>query len=171
MPADKRYSVVAFTSFKPTDRRYTPTEIRRLSRPLIMIDARVGNIRTRAVIDTGGAKTLGNTALLRALRRASGGKLKGSANTVVADATDSRQPALLAPVPFLAFGPVAVANLPVAFGDFSVFDLWELNDRPTVLIGMDALGLLDGMIIDYPRKELQITKVVGRKQATVPSFH
>ena len=73
----------------------------------------------------------------------------------------------MAPVPLLAFGPVAVAGLPVAFGDFSVFDLWSLNDRPTILLGMDALGLVDGLIIDYPRKELQIAKVTGVRHTTV----
>lgn len=170
MPPDKRYSVVSFKTGMLASGRLapTPTELKRLSKPLITIDARVGDIRTRAVIDTGGTKTLGNPALLRALRRAAGGKLT-TAPTVVADATDGRHPALMTPVPSLAFGPVAVQGLPVAFGDFSVFELWGLNDRPTLLIGMDALHLLDGLIIDYPRRELQIARVAGDRPAAPPA--
>jgi hypothetical protein len=37
-----------------------------------------------------------------------------------------------------------------------IFDYWKLNNEPTLLIGMDALGLLDTLIIDYRRHELQI---------------
>ena len=31
---------------------------------------------------------------------------------------------------------------------------------------MDALHLLDGLIIDYPRKELQISRIAGIRQNT-----
>jgi hypothetical protein len=149
--ADKRYQVVAF---------------KRISRPLVMIDVLVGPVRARAVIDTGGAHTLGNNALLGALRSRFGGNLPGTVQSRVADATDTLQPALLAPVPYLVFGPVALANLPVSFGDFSIFDIWGINDRPTLLLGMDVLGMLDGMIIDYPRKELHIAKLSPRETRT-----
>ncbi len=144
VPADKGYSVVAFN---------------RISRPLVMINARVGGVPTRAIIDTGGAHTLGNTALLKALLRQARGKLAGARQSEVTDATDTSQQTLLAPVPRIAFGPVAVMNLPVSFGEFSVFDIWGVNDRPTLLIGMDALGLLSGLTIDYRRKELHIARV------------
>lgn len=146
----------------PVDEGYSMVTFNRISRPLIMIDARVGRVRTRAIIDTGGAHTLGNNALLAALRREAGGKLTGVTQSGVTDAADITQPALLAPVPRIAFGPVAVDNLAVSFGDFSVFDVWGINDRPTLLIGMDALGLLNGLVIDYPRKQLHIAKVVAQ---------
>jgi hypothetical protein len=31
-----------------------------------------------------------------------------------------------------------------------------LTDEPAMLIGMDVLGLLDTLVIDYRRKELQM---------------
>ncbi len=31
-----------------------------------------------------------------------------------------------------------------------------MSDEPALLIGMDVLGLLDTLIIDYRRKELQV---------------
>jgi hypothetical protein len=37
-----------------------------------------------------------------------------------------------------------------------VFRLWELENRPAMLIGMDVLGTLGTLVIDYRRKELQI---------------
>jgi hypothetical protein len=37
-----------------------------------------------------------------------------------------------------------------------IFEHWHLTSEPVMLIGMDALGLLDTLIIDYRRHELQI---------------
>jgi hypothetical protein len=37
-----------------------------------------------------------------------------------------------------------------------IFEHWQLTQEPALLIGMDALGLLDALIIDYRRHELQL---------------
>ena len=37
-----------------------------------------------------------------------------------------------------------------------IFEHWKLTREPALLIGMDALGLLDTLIIDYRRAELQV---------------
>jgi hypothetical protein len=42
------------------------------------------------------------------------------------------------------------------FSDLHIFEYWQLNSRPALIIGMDVLGALDTLIIDYRRKELQI---------------
>jgi predicted aspartyl protease len=140
-PAAKTHLVVPFTP---------------LSRAPVMVDAIVGGVRARAIIDTGGADTLGNVALLRALRRQVRGNYKVLAPTGITDVTDTTQQALLMSVKRLTFGPVEFDNLRVSFGHYSIFDRWGVNDRPTLLIGMDALGLLSGFVIDYQRKELHI---------------
>ena len=44
----------------------------------------------------------------------------------------------------------------VYFGDMHIFEHWRLINEPAMLIGMDALGLFDTLIIDYRRHELQI---------------
>jgi hypothetical protein len=44
----------------------------------------------------------------------------------------------------------------VNYGDMHIFEHWRLIDEPAMLVGMDALGLLDVLIIDYRRHELQI---------------
>ncbi|MEQ1581178.1 MAG: retroviral-like aspartic protease family protein [Steroidobacteraceae bacterium] len=142
-PAAKTHLVVPFTP---------------LSRAPIMVDAIVGGVRARAIIDTGGADTLGNVALLRALRRQvrSNGNYKLIAQIGITDITDTTQQALLMSVKSLTVGPLEFANLRVSFGNYSIFDRWDADDRPTVLIGMDTLGLLSGLVIDFQRKELHI---------------
>jgi len=140
-PAEKTHLVVPFTP---------------LSRAPIMVDAIVGGVRARAIIDTGGADTLGNAALLRALRRQVRGNLGAFTQIGITDITDTTQPALVTSVKRLAFGPVEFENVSVSFGNYSIFERWGVNDRPTLLIGMDALGLLHGLVIDFQRKELHI---------------
>ena len=44
----------------------------------------------------------------------------------------------------------------MTFADMRIFEYWHLTEEPALLIGMDALGLLDALIIDYHRNELQL---------------
>lgn len=44
----------------------------------------------------------------------------------------------------------------VTFGDIYIFDAWKMTKEPALLIGMDVIGLLDSLIIDYKRKELHL---------------
>ncbi len=44
----------------------------------------------------------------------------------------------------------------VTFADMYIFKQWKLTGEPAIMIGMDALGTLDTLIIDYRRHELQM---------------
>jgi hypothetical protein len=37
-----------------------------------------------------------------------------------------------------------------------IFEHWHLTKEPAMLIGMDSLGLLDTLVIDYKRREMQV---------------
>jgi len=56
----------------------------------------------------------------------------------------------------LILGDVRVRNPAMTFADFEIFKHWKMTKEPALLIGMDVLGLLDTLIIDYRRKELQV---------------
>ena len=58
--------------------------------------------------------------------------------------------------PSLALGEIMVRNAAMTFADFAIFEHWKMTREPAMLIGMDVLGLLDTLIIDYRRKELQV---------------
>jgi hypothetical protein len=49
-----------------------------------------------------------------------------------------------------------VKNAEIMFSDLHILELWGLNSRPALIIGMDVLGSLDTLVIDYRRNELQI---------------
>jgi hypothetical protein len=128
---------------------------------LLVVAATVGGIPTKAIIDTGGQVTIANLALRQALQRRRSQwvgqptHIEG-VTTQIQDADAYNTPPLRisgvdADHSFLEF---RFHN--VNFGDMRIFAHWHLNDEPAMLIGMDALGLLDVLIIDYRRHELQI---------------
>jgi hypothetical protein len=51
---------------------------------------------------------------------------------------------------------MTLSNLDVIFADFHVFKLWGLDQQPALLIGMDLLGVLERLVIDYRRNEVSM---------------
>ena len=64
-------------------------------------------------------------------------------------------------MPPILLGDVIIRNVNMTFVDLHIFKHWKLTDEPAILIGMDVLGVLDTLIIDYRRRELQIRLVRG----------
>ena len=123
---------------------------------LLVVDAFLGGVPVKAIIDTGGQTTLGNAALRKALaERRKQGIQEGKLDQVFG-ATLDMQVGTRLETPTLRLGTIMVRNPPMTFADFEIFKHWHLTEEPTMLVGMDVLGLLDAMIIDYRRKELQV---------------
>jgi hypothetical protein len=118
------------------------------------VEAYMGGIPTLAVIDTGGQASLGNVALREALaeRRK---RMELEADEVIG-ATLDIQVGDRAATPSLIMGGLRVSSNAMTFANFAIFEHWKMLDEPAMLIGMDVLGLLDTLIIDYRRKELQV---------------
>ena len=58
--------------------------------------------------------------------------------------------------PAIDLGGVLVRNGRITFGDMYIFEHWHLEREPALLIGMDVLGVLDVLVIDYRRRELHL---------------
>ena len=61
-----------------------------------------------------------------------------------------------ASVPDLRYGEVSIRRVRVTFGDFHIFDVWDLNDEPALIIGMDLLGALGAFMIDFRLVEIHV---------------
>jgi hypothetical protein len=126
---------------------------------LLAIDASVGSIAAKAVIDTGGQVTIANLALRRALERRAH---ELALHQRIEDVTKQIQYGDSAHSPPIMLGMEAtgggieIRNDSITFGDMHIFEYWHLTNQPVLLLGMDTLGLLDTLIIDYHRHELQI---------------
>lgn len=122
----------------------------RVAGGLLAAKARVGRIKVIAIVDTGGQITLGNRALQDALRADARTQTEvlGTTETVIMGDT--------ARVPDLRFGEVSIRRVRVTFGDFHIFDIWNLNDEPALIIGMDVLGALGAFMIDFRLVEIHV---------------
>jgi len=121
---------------------------------LIIVDAMVGQVRTKAIIDTGGQTTIGNLALRDALARQHMG-FHGKPDQIVGATLDIENGELI-PAPAIKFGSIEIHDPGVTFADVYIFKHWKFTGEPAIMIGMDALGTLDTLIIDYRRHELQM---------------
>ena len=121
---------------------------------LLLADIRIGDVKAKAIIDTGGQATLANHALEAALRR----RLRPE--DVKADeiegATLDIQYGDRVTIPPINLGSLTIEGARITAGDMQIFEHWHMTEEPALLIGMDVLGLLDTIIIDYRRRELQI---------------
>jgi predicted aspartyl protease len=120
---------------------------------LLIAEVRIGGVKAKAVIDTGGQQTCGNLALRDALLRHA---RRHPENNVIIGVTLDRQSGQTIPIPPINFGPVEIQNMSVMLGDINMFKQWKLTDEPALLIGMDVLGSVDTLVIDYKMKELQV---------------
>jgi predicted aspartyl protease len=118
------------------------------------VDVLVGRVKATAVIDTGAQVTVGNLALREALARRRG--KRDEFEDAIIGVTEDIQKAASARIPTIVAGSLLVRNAEIMFSDLHIFDHWKLNSRPAILIGMDVLGVLDTLVIDYRRSELQI---------------
>lgn len=122
---------------------------------LLATTAYVGSIRATAIIDTGAQTSIAN----RALRAALIGRRKHYEFTKdeLLDTTDTVGRGEGADVPPIRLGSIDIQSAHITIGDdVGIFDAWNLADKPALLIGMDALGTVDVLVIDYRRSELQI---------------
>ncbi len=120
---------------------------------LLVVDAEVGSVHCKAIIDTGGQATVANLALKRAISRRSA--RHATVDEIEGVTRDVQLGEGYAPPP-ITFGKLEIRSDHMTFADMNIFKHWQLTDEPALLIGMDVIGLLDTLIIDYRRHELQL---------------
>jgi predicted aspartyl protease len=121
---------------------------------LMILDVKVGRrIKAKAVVDTGAERTLGNLALQNAMNK---GRKRQVVGAVVHGATPDIADGDVQEIKEARIGDLTLTSLEVIFADFHVFKLWGLDQEPALLIGMDMLGVLDRLVIDYRRNEVSM---------------
>jgi predicted aspartyl protease len=153
---DFRKDRILISQSQPPDdlSRYLKVPARRVAGGLLAVDVRVGSVRARAIIDTGSERTLGNTALLNALHKRH--EAQRTVATKVFGATTDVSEGQQQVAPTIVFGAATLTDVTVVFGDFHIFKVWDLEQRPALLIGMDVLGTVQVLVIDFKRGELHL---------------
>jgi hypothetical protein len=119
---------------------------------LLAFKTRIGSVSTTAVIDTGAQRTIGNQTLREALNRRSRNWEQEEIIGVTLDVAKGDN----IPTPPIAFGKATLSGVRITFTDTEIFNHWGLTDEPALLLGMDVLGLVDVLVIDYKTQELHV---------------
>ncbi|HYM34902.1 MAG TPA: aspartyl protease family protein, partial [Steroidobacteraceae bacterium] len=137
---------------KAEEQGFTRTSLTIDRHQLPMFDIRVGGVKTKAILSTGGQRTIGNNSLREALLKRI---REGKEEDIVGVTLEVAQGQSI-PVPPISIGNVSFRNVRITFADPYIFEQWKLTREPTMIIGMDIIGSLDSMIIDYKAHELLI---------------
>jgi predicted aspartyl protease len=126
----------------------------KINHGLLVAEVRIGAIKASAIIDTGGQVTIANQAFRDALSRRVAAK-DILADEIIGTTLDvQRGDAMITPP--MTLGDLTIRRARITTGDMDIFQYWKMVKEPTLLIGMDVLGLFDTVIIDYRRRELQV---------------
>jgi predicted aspartyl protease len=121
---------------------------------LLVVRVQVGGIPVRAIIDTGAQASIGNEALRFALQRQINRRPKSKDE--ITGATGAVQTGQGVQISTIVIGDISIRDAHVTFGNLHIFERWNIGDEPAIVIGMDILGLLDTLVIDYRRQELHV---------------
>ena len=127
---------------------------RRVAGRMILSNARIGNHRIEVVIDTGAQSSIGNLALQRLVRRELGRSGAALHRTELRSVTGATLDAVVGVIGAITVSGVDFMDLPVVYADSPAFAALGLDQRPTIMLGMDALQLLDRIAIDFTNRRV-----------------
>jgi predicted aspartyl protease len=120
---------------------------------LLITQASVDGERIVVVLDTGSQITIGNEALRRKL--AARKKLGRMHPVELISVTGGTTQVDYTAVKRISIGGVEIRDMPIGFANVQPFRQLRLEDRPALLLGMDALKLFDRVSVDFARKEVR----------------
>jgi hypothetical protein len=128
----------------------------RVTHGLMVLGVQVGSVHALAVIDTGSERTLGNLALRDALneRRRPGTVAQV---TSVYGATAQVEPGEILRAPTILIDTLRINDVQVVYGDFHIFKVWDMQNKPAMIIGMDVLGTVGSLGIDFKNQYVYLT--------------
>jgi predicted aspartyl protease len=127
---------------------------RRKNGRLVVTDAEVNGQRLTVVLDTGSQVSIGNQALRRRLL---GDNLLDLNRTVELEGvTGEKVVGDYMFVKELTIGGIGLTNLAVVFTDAHTFKQLGLNNRPALLLGMNAIRAFKRVSIDFANRKFRV---------------
>lgn len=120
---------------------------------LIFTQAKINGKRVSVIVDTGSQVTIGNLALQKMLTSRGIGLLPQS--VMIESVTGEQMSARVTRVPGIELGGLQLKDLSVAFADAHIFRQLDLDGRPALLLGMNAMKAFDRISIDFAQKKVR----------------
>jgi hypothetical protein len=145
-----------------------PSEVRvRLSGSgghLRTTDCVIDGVRSVAFVDTGAEISVGNAALYDRLRAQDSGYVVQE-TIPLTGVTGGDIEGRITHLKHITLGGLDIDDSRIAIADLQIFRLWELGERPALLIGMNWLRRFNRVAIDYGRRDVRFDLAVNvRKQ-------
>lgn len=120
---------------------------------LIFTDATIDGQKVTIIVDTGSQVTIGNPALEQSLKRRH--QLSVPEGMTVESVTGEKMEAKVARLEKLEVGGLHIQDLAVAFADAHIFHQLNLDKRPALLLGMNAMRAFDRITIDFAARKVR----------------
>ncbi|WP_198024143.1 retroviral-like aspartic protease family protein [Sphingorhabdus lutea] len=125
---------------------------RRKAGRLILSDAKIGDLRVNLIIDTGAQMSIGNSALFKRLSR--GHRKMEYLPVAVNSVTGDQLIGNIGKLKSINIGRLEIQDLPIFFAESYIFQALGLENKPTILLGMDALRIFDQVEVDFPNRSI-----------------
>ena len=121
---------------------------------LQILDCIVDGVSCVAFIDTGAEASIGNSALLNALK--SRRKIPDDLGTaILTGVTSGEMEAQLVPITRIRMAELFFHDGTLAIADVPDFATWNLGSEPAILIGMDFIRQFASVSLDYRSKQIR----------------
>ncbi|MBK8375094.1 retroviral-like aspartic protease family protein [Sphingorhabdus sp.] len=127
------------------------TATRRAGR-MILSNATVGGIKVDIILDTGAQSSMGNYALRDRMRNRD--RRFGYVPVIMNSVTGDKLSGDFTQIRNITIGGVNITDLPVTFADNYAFKALNLEKKPAILLGMDAMALFDRVMIDFTNRRV-----------------
>lgn len=146
-------------------------EARRRKGQLILLHSEANGLKVNIILDTGTHLSVGNLALRDKLIRKKRAPIMSDVSLL--SVTGETLTGKLGQIGKIRMGPITLTNLPVMFADAPPFRELGLQDKPTLLLGIQALRMFDRVAIDFGRGRIDFLMPDGsaldlRRFATTP---
>lgn len=119
---------------------------------MILSNAEVGGVRVDIILDTGAQSSMGNFALRDKLRKRD--MRFEYVPVIMRSVTGDLLEGDFTQVRDIAIGGVTISDLPVTFADNFAFKALNLEKKPAILLGMDAMKLFDRVMVDFANRRV-----------------
>lgn len=124
---------------------------------LVIVGAEVAGVPVAAFLDSGSQISVGNRALREAVLRQRPELAERFVEVPLISATGQVARGELALLPSLRLGALKLNRMLAVFADLHIFRLWELQDRPSILVGIDVLRQFQSVVLDFGQREVVFT--------------
>jgi predicted aspartyl protease len=135
----------------------TAIKTRRRFGQLTVVDTDLNGVQVSVLVDTGAEVSVGNSALRRVLDTRRYADPAGVQRVALEGATGELAYGDYGGIPQFRIGALRIGNMRLVYADLHPFALWDLQDKPAILLGMDVLRFFDRVAIDFGRNEIRFT--------------